>query len=576
MNDNVAQLKEPGPLFRWTVLIFISLAMFGNYYIYDSISPLADILKSQLNFKDQDIGLLQGIYSIPNVIMVLIGGLLIDRIGTKKSAFIFSLLCMIGALFTVIKGELVWMATGRLIFGLGAESLIVAITTVIARWFKGKELSLAFGINLTIARLGTFAALNSPSWAKSYYHNWDSPLWIATIFGVLSVISVVIYFFLDRYAEGKYALQKEGEQDQIDLKQVFTFTKQRLIFAIILILIAILAIPSELDTFKWTAVLASILFFIRFKQFGSSYLYIILICVTFYSGIFPFMTFSTKFFIEEHFVGIPQDIARGMGGFLTSLLILATMILTPLFGLLADKIGKRATMMIVGSFMLIPVYLLMNYIKVEPLIPEETFSKMYTNEEKFLDFCNTQNEILDSLKQNSEPFYLNNQIVKINDECQRLLNDLNLKDKYNFIIKDSKIQVTTLYSPNFFESLAKQVSYFFNMVIILFLYFPNLVIPMIIMGIAFSLIPAVMWPSVALIVDSSKLGTAYGLMTMIQNVGLAGFNFIIGGVNDATSGYSAGMWIFSTLGFFGVFFAYMLKRKEMGENSHGLENKSLN
>jgi len=287
------------------------------------------------------------------------------------------------------------------------------------------------------------------------------------------------------------------------------------------------------------------------------------------------MTFSTKFFIEEHFTGIPQDIARGMGGFLTSLLILATMILTPLFGLLADKIGKRATMMIIGSFMLIPVYLMMTYIKITPEIPEEIFSKIYPNEERFLDYCKTQNKILDSLSKTLTPMELNNHIIKTNDECQRLLEYLKLKDKFNYIIKDSQIQTKALHIQGFFETIGKQISYFFNMVLILFIYFPNLVIPMIIMGIAFSLIPAVMWPSVALIVDNSKLGTAYGLMTMIQNIGLAGFNFIIGGVNDATNGYATGMWIFSTLGFFGVFFAYMLKQNERGEESYGLENNML-
>jgi Na+/melibiose symporter-like transporter len=103
-------------------------------------------------------------------------------------------------------------------------------------------------------------------------------------------------------------------------------------------------------------------------------------------------------------------------------------------------------------------------------------------------------------------------------------------------------------------------------------------LPMAMMGIAFSLIPAVMWPSVAYIVDESRLGTAYGLMTMIQNIGLAAFNWIIGWANDAAGasatnpdGYVPGMWIFSLLGFAGVFFAWMLRREETGPNAHGLE-----
>jgi hypothetical protein len=106
----------------------------------------------------------------------------------------------------------------------------------------------------------------------------------------------------------------------------------------------------------------------------------------------------------------------------------------------------------------------------------------------------------------------------------------------------------------------------------------NLYVPMAMMGIAFSLIPAVMWPSVAYIVDQSKLGTAYGLMTMIQNIGLFGFNILVGRANtyshaDVTnpSGYAPMMWIFSILGFLGLTFAFLLRQRELGPHGHGLE-----
>jgi MFS family permease len=106
----------------------------------------------------------------------------------------------------------------------------------------------------------------------------------------------------------------------------------------------------------------------------------------------------------------------------------------------------------------------------------------------------------------------------------------------------------------------------------------NLYVPMAMMGVAFSLIPAVMWPSVAYIVDPSKLGTAYGLMTMIQNIGLFGFNLLVGWANnyghaDAAhpAGYRLGMWIFSVLGILGVLFAFLLRQREMGPHGHGLE-----
>src|SRR2546427_7233336 len=84
-----AERQQPTRFYRWMVLVFVSLAMFGNYYVYDCIAPVADLLARQLGFSDSNIGLLQAIYSIPNVFMVLIGGDVVDRIGTRKAIFIF-------------------------------------------------------------------------------------------------------------------------------------------------------------------------------------------------------------------------------------------------------------------------------------------------------------------------------------------------------------------------------------------------------------------------------------------------------------------------------------------------------
>lgn len=414
----INQKLEPTPVYRWSVLFFISMAMFGNYYIYDSISPLADLLKSQLGFSDGNIGLLNAIYSIPNIFMVLIGGYIIDKIGTKKSSVLFSSLCMIGAIITASQDDLTTMATGRLIFGLGAESLIVTVTTVIAKWFRGKELSFAFGLNLTLARLGSFTALNSPTLAKSLYTTWQKPLFISVAAGIISVLAVIIYFSMESQATRRYVL---GTAEDVDAIPIGTF-------------------------------------FSTIKQINkSSFWFITLLCVTFYSAIFPFQTFAVKFFIEHH------GISREMAGFTSSFITFAAMVGTPLFGFLIDRIGKRASLMMYGSLLLIPVYLMLIYTRLHPLVP------------------------------------------------------------------------------------------------------------MVMMGVAFSLIPAAMWPAVALIVEQERLGTAYGLMTMIQNIGLAGFNLLIGNVNDLSGGYTIGMWIFSLLGFAGIVFAYLLKKSDASTNDSKLE-----
>ncbi len=422
MSEPAAIVERPQPtkLYRWVVLIFVSLAMFGNYYVYDALSPVADLLSKQLGFTDSNIGLLQGIYSVPNIFTVVIGGMVIDRIGVKKSTFIFGVLCFVGSVITVLSPHLWLMATGRLVFGMGAESLIVSVTTLLAKWFRGKELSFAFGVNLTIARLGSFAALNSPTWARGAYATWRGPFLIGVGVCTLCVIGALVYWGMENYAESHYELGNAAKPDKVVFKDLFNF--------------------------------------------GLSYWYIVGLCILFYSGIFPFQTFAVKFFMEAH------GTSREQGGFLSSLLTLFAMIATPLFGLLVDKVGKRALFMMFGSLLLIPVYLIMAYTHV------------------------------------------------------------------------------------------------------------NLLFPMAMMGVAFSLIPAVMWPSVAYIVPETKLGTAYGVMTMIQNIGLAGFNFLIGWENDfagasATNpnGYRLGMWTFSIIGFLSMLFAFLLHARETGPHGHGLE-----
>lgn len=411
---------EPSRFYRWIVLIFVSLAMFGNYYFYDALSPLADVLQKQLHFSDQNIGLLNSFYSIAPIATVLIGGFIIDRIGARKALLLFGVICLIGAIVTAAT-PLFWvMAMGRLIFGMGAESLIVAVTTAIAKWFKGKELSFAFGINLTITRMGTWLAQNSPSWAKSAYNNWQTPWIIGVGFVTLCVIGPILYWIMEVRAERRYELGQAGHTDKIVISDIF--------------------------------------------KFGTSYWYLVALCTIFYAAIFPFETFAVKFFMDA------RHTSREFGGFVLSILTFFTMFGTPAFGLLTDKIGKRALLLTVGALLLIPAFLTMAYTDITPYLP------------------------------------------------------------------------------------------------------------MSMMGLAFSLVPAIIWPSVAYIVDQKTLGTAYGLMTMIQNIGMASFNWILGWANDRSgagpsnpAGYHLMLQILTGLGFLAMVFAYLLRRRETGPNGHGLE-----
>ena len=134
-----AARPEPSRPYRWMVLFVVSLAMFGSYYAYDALSPLADLLKQQLGFSDSNIGLLQAIYSFPNIFTVVIGGLIIDRLGLRKSLMIFGALCLVGPGINAASGQLWIMAMGRLVFGMGAESLNVAVTTAMPLMSKGRR-----------------------------------------------------------------------------------------------------------------------------------------------------------------------------------------------------------------------------------------------------------------------------------------------------------------------------------------------------------------------------------------------------------------------------------------------------
>ena len=106
VNGEAERLPEPGTLYRWTVLVFVSLAMFGNYYVYDSAAPVFDLLSSQLGFTDQQLGLLYSVYSIAAVIVLLAGGWIIDRWGTKKSITLFAFICLGAAFVTAAKSAI--------------------------------------------------------------------------------------------------------------------------------------------------------------------------------------------------------------------------------------------------------------------------------------------------------------------------------------------------------------------------------------------------------------------------------------------------------------------------------------
>lgn len=429
MPDPSAAAPRPAPAasYRWIVLLFLSLAMAGNYYIYDSIAPVADLLSTQLGYSDTQIGWLYSIYSTSAIATVLIGGILIDRLGVRVAGLAFAILCLAGALINVASGHYAVMLAGRFVLGLGAESLIVAVTTALAKWFRGKELGFAFGVNLLVARLASVAADNSPSWAAPLFATWRGPLLLAVGAGALGVLGAAVYWALEVRGERRYALGTAGDTDRLVIADLFRFTR--------------------------------------------SYWFVVGLCLVFYSAVFPFRTFAIKFFMEGH------GVSRELGGFLNSVLPLSAMVATPLFGLLVDRVGRRALFMLAGSALVVPAFVL--------LVPGLGVA-------------------------------------------------------------------------------------------------PSLYVPVALLGVAFSLVPAVMWPSVTYLVEPNRLGTAYALMTLVQQVGVLGMNWALGAANDAAgasaanpAGYAPGMWMLALLGLLGVTFAFLLRRAETGAHAHGLETITL-
>jgi MFS family permease len=415
-----AARPEPPATFRWAILVVLSFAMFGNYYPYDAVAPVADLLSSQLGFTDEQIGTLYSVYSVAAVLVLLAGGYIIDRYGTKKSLVAFGAICLIAAVVTALSPDIRVMLAGRFLLGVGAEPLIVAVTTALAKWFKGKELSFAFGLNLTIARLGSVAADNSPSWARQLYTNWQEPLLLAAGIASLCVVGAIVNWILENKAERSYRVGGQEATEKLVLRDLY--------------------------------------------QFDRAYWYIVGLCVVFYSAIFPFRAFAIKYFIEAH------GTSREYAGFLNSILPLSAMVATPLFGFVTDRIGRRALLMVFGSLLLVPAFLIMGY---TPL---------------------------------------------------------------------------------------------------------SLFVPIAMLGVSFSLIPAVMWPSVAYIVDQKRLGSAYSLMTFCQQIGVAAVPWLIGRANDAfgagpthAEGYNAMIWILTALASVGLLFAFLLWRTEHGPKAHGLE-----
>ncbi len=419
--------------YRITILGLASFMLFGSYFAYDSVAAIAPSLIDALHADRAAIGTMYSAYSFAAIAAVLLGGILIDRIGTRRASLLFSAVLTAGACIVAFAPSIGWIYIGRLLFGMGSEPLVVAQSAILARWFRGKELALSFGIALTVSRLGTLFTFNSEALIADRA-GWRMALWVAAALCGASLVANLVYNLLDKRADGALGLDEAGAGDEIDWKQL------------------------------------------RRGGFSPSFWYVTLLCVTFYSAIFPFTDLSTDFFhdkwnlpeasvaglpfLKAVFFNITHMFGTAQGT--TSIIITASMLLAPFAGRLVDRVGRRATLMVAGSLLMIPAHLVLGWTMLPPAFA------------------------------------------------------------------------------------------------------------MIVLGAAFVLVPAAMWPAIPLVVDKERVGTAFGLMTAIQNVGLLVFPYLNGKLRDVTQGYGWSQTMFAALGLAGLVFAVLLLAADR-RSSHVLE-----
>ena len=443
---------------RWIILVLMSLVIFANYYLYDCFSTLKGVLQTDLGASSTQWGLIRNFYNVPNtfLFMALLGGVFLDRFGIRRTGFLFTLLCVLGGIVTAyavsptFRGggfgydlmgsflpayspELKMMMLGRLLFGLGAETQIVMLNKVLAKWFMGKELAFAFGLNLGFARIGSALGMSfSPRIAERF--SFNSALWLGAVVMTSGLIMFIVYMSMDYRDEKRRGAR--GEDAKLAADEEFHLRDIWMLFA------------------------------------NRSYLFIVLLCATFYAVVFPFQDYLAD--LLKHKFGY-ADVAAGD---FTSLIPWGAAVFPIIFGWFVDKKGLRVTLMIGGSILLLVISLLFSLTTMTPWILVPLF------------------------------------------------------------------------------------------------------------GISFSLVPAAMWPAVALIVEEKRLGTAYGLMTWVQNLMWWAMALTAGWVLDMTNPevtaetlragtgvyeYTPTMLTFSALAAVAVVMAFGLKIADRRADSHGLE-----
>lgn len=479
MTDNIKKTLRDVPAMRWLVMLLISGLMFSTYYFQDFYSGLKDLMESEFGFTSEQFGRIIALTTIANVFgMIIVGGIILDKYGIRISGYIFGGLAALGGLVSALTASgiifasnpLIGLILGRVLFGIGLEVVCVIVMRTIVKWFKGYEVALAMGINMGFGRLGSALAI---AISLDIAGGFVSPAvtFAATLIGI-SMVMFMIYTIFD------YKI------DQQDKK------------------IADLAMAGNPETAAQAKVDTSEDF--KFSDLtklagNSSFLYITLLCVAFYSAVFPFIQYAPDLLVNKF--GFSYILPEG-----------ASVIM---FG--SEAIGNAFVYIVVFLFAL-----------GVTLIPNNINGAANKNFARIIIIA------------------IFGVIVFLNKEMIGLW--LVNGPKTSALIPLGTIIFTPIFG-SVVDKRGKAASLMMLGAFLLIFAHVSLSLSnspvfaymgLLSLGIAFSLVPAAMWPSVAKIVPENRLGTAYASMFTVQNWGLLLFFWGIGAlltaipVNSAT------------------------------------------
>ena len=343
MGEAIKQTLRDSKAARWGALAIISITMFAGYFLTDVMSPLKPMLEEEFGWSSTNYGIFTSAYGWFNVflVMLIIGGIILDKMGVRFTGLMASGIMVLGAgikywaisnptLLTDttfgIQTQVFFASIGFAIFAVGVEVAGITVSKIIVKWFKGKEMALAMGMQMAVARLGTMLAIAAPVPLATFFSSEhtqlvngelvqkmgpsiSAPIAFALLLLVIGFIAFFIYMAMDKKLDASIA-----DSGEVDDEEPFKIS----------------------DIAKIVA--------------NKGFWLIAILCVLFYSAVFPFIKYASDLMVNKY--GLSQTTA----GLIPSLLPLGTLFLTPLFGGIYDKKGKGATMMIIGALLIVFVH----------------------------------------------------------------------------------------------------------------------------------------------------------------------------------------------------------------------------